>query len=95
MTAPTIPTPLDALFLALREVIAPALAAAAALEAEHASRGPDEWAAAMDFGGNQDDAYEAGVIEGRTRGAGSLAADVAALLDAAARPGADSEEVPR
>ena len=82
MPAPTIPTPLDALLLALREAIAPALAAALT-GCDPGPLTPSEGAA-----------YDRGVEDGRVRGRAAMAADVAALLDAAARPGAeDSEEV--
>ena len=91
MPAPTIPTPLDALLLALREAIAPALADGARVAAEDAAHaeefGDDD---PPDYGGNCDDAFAAGHEAGRA----AMAADVAALIEAAARPGAeDGEEV--
>ena len=107
MPAPTIPPPLDApscpfcrepltdaldaLLLALREAIAPALAAAERIAAEDAAVaelfGDDDL---PDYGGNCDDAFAAGHEAGRA----AMAADVAALIEAAARPGAeDGEEV--
>jgi len=84
MTAPTIPTPLDALLLALREAIAPALAAAAAATLAEQERSDDDFAASRDFGGNQDDAYAAGERAGMVAGRAAMAEDVLALIEAAA-----------
>jgi len=76
--------PLDALLLALREAIAPALAAALT-GCDPGPLTPSEGAA-----------YDCGVEDGRVRGRAAMAEDVLALIEAAARPGAeDGEEVPR
>jgi len=76
MPAPTIPAPLDALLLALREAIAPALAG------REPVTNPCGWPADDWIMDTSEDTKHA-AVEAWRKGRAALAADVAALLDAA------------